>query len=252
MVRENPDLSEETFVEQLVQFCRQSTHGRDPSHGEEHMTQVRRNAIMILDALISTNEHPHILTTTTTCAHVRRMVQACAQFHDIADHKYVTDPSQCGLVHELNQYFSREDSDNIVRIMEAVSFSRERKQRTLKRDVNTPICFKEELGEVGALVRDIVSDADKLEAIGEIGVQRCLQYASESIQVKEKRAATDDELLAHLVEHAEEKLLILLSRGYIRTSAGREMAAPKHRVMLELICEKLAEDKARRFRKLYA
>ena len=39
--------------------------------------------------------------------------------------------------------------------------------------------LKKDLGEYEVL-RNIVSDADKLEAIGEVGVLRCYQYTMES------------------------------------------------------------------------
>jgi len=243
---------ERQFIDELVDFCSKSTHGRDPSHGEQHMTQVRNNAQQILDQLVVAKEYPNILASESNLEHVRRMVQAAAQFHDIADHKYVKDPSQCGVEEKLRRYFTPQDAQNIVRIMDAVSFSKERKLRQIANDLDSPVSFVSQLGEVGALVRDIVSDADKLEAIGEIGVERCLQYAQETIQLNEHRSATDEELICHLVEHAKEKLMILLCQRYVRTSAGRALALPRHNVMLDLICEKLGVEEGRQFRQCFS
>ena len=156
----------------------------------------------------------------------RRMVQAAAQFHDIADHKYVTDPASCGVEEELQKYFSAKASASLVKVMAAVSFSKERKLRVASGTPETPHAFESTLGPVGALLRDIVSDADKLEAIGSIGVQRCMAYKRESVREKENREATEAEVVAELIKHGEEKLFVLLAHRYIRTSAGRKMAEP--------------------------
>ena len=235
--------SEQQFVDELVTFCRNATVGRDPSHGVEHMTQVRENAIKIFDAMVSANELCDILPDAGSVAHARRMVQAAAQFHDIADHKYVHgDLSQCGVEEELCKHFTKSVAKNIVHIMDRVSFSKELKLRVAAKDVEEPVSFVEILGMVGALVRDIVSDADKLEAIGERGVNRCLQYEREKIQRVHRRVATPTELLDHLLEHAREKLLILYCRRYIRTRAGRLMAVPLHQEMVDIICEMMDDD----------
>jgi HD superfamily phosphodiesterase len=232
---------DDDIVPRLVAFCAHATKERDSSHGEAHMTQVRRNAMTILDALIDAGESPDVLQTPET----RRMVQAAAQFHDIADHKYVDDPSQCGLEPELRTYFSHDTAALIVRIMEAVSYSKERRLRH-ELALDQPHSFVESLGDVGALVRDIVSDADKLEAIGTVGAERCMAYARECIRRTERREATEAEVVAYLVVHAEEKLLFLLCHNYIRTSVGRAMAAPLHQQMLEMLCATLGDDHAAR------
>jgi len=230
---------DDDMVHRLVSFCTHATDGRDVSHGVAHMTQVRINAITILDTLVNDGEYPHLLQNSDTLLMIRRMTQAVAQFHDIADHKYVTDPSQCGLETELGKYFSPDIAVLIVQIMEAVSYSKERR---LRQENNVPISFLESLGEVGALVRDIVSDADKLEAIGVVGVERCMGYAREYILKTEHRTVTEDEVNAYLVAHAKEKLLFLFCHNYIRTSVGRTMARPHHQKMLDIICTKLGDD----------
>ena len=66
--------------------------------------------------------------------------------------------------------------------------------------------------EIGLIVRNIVSDADKLEAIGEIGVNRCCQYTRE----KYGEDLSKEKLVSYVKEHCEEKLF-LLSEKYIKT-----------------------------------
>ena len=107
---------------------------------------------------------------------------------------------------------------------------------------------------VGRIVRNICSDADKMEAIGMIGVQRCLQYSAEVLRKKisdahtsisNNNASASDEkglsgqgisaptpvsaevLITQLIEHGHEKLFILLD-DYVVTKSGKALAKPRH------------------------
>jgi hypothetical protein len=112
-------------------------------------------------------------------------------------------------------------------IMDQTSYSKEVKFRKA-----TGTCPSwDDLGVEGKLVRNIVSDADKLEAIGMIGVQRCLQYSYEVAMSKNENISPSDHF-SHLVEHGKEKLFILKDE-YFRTNAGKEMAESPHMMMLQ-------------------
>ena len=76
----------------------------------------------------------------------------------------------------------------------------------------------EKLEEPYQTYRNIISDADKLEALGEVGLRRCMQFSE-----------------AHngnVIEHCHEKLLKLLPDGFIRTNAGKKLAVPGHEYIL--------------------
>ena len=93
---------------------------------------------------------------------------------------------------------------------------------------------------VGRIVRNICSDADKIEAIGLIGLQRCMQY---SVELLRKEGLEDQinsvTLISQLIDHGHEKLFILMDE-YIVTSGGKSLAKPSHdRMMAEV--EKLQE-----------
>ena len=53
-----------------------------------------------------------------------------------------------------------------------------------------------------------MSDADKLEAIGSIGVQRCMAYKREQCLEKENRAATDEEVVAEFYVYSKTEPVI--------------------------------------------
>lgn len=82
------------------------------------------------------------------------------------------------------------------------------------------------------MVRAVVSDADKIEAIGLIGLQRCMQYSAEVLHKKGfSRDITPDRLISDLITHGHEKLFLLMDE-YIMTAAGKALAKPSHDVMM--------------------
>ena len=87
--------------------------------------------------------------------------------------------------------------------------------------------FEQELGVYWTQVRDIVSDADKLEALGEVGGQRCLDYAHE-------QGLLGMAAVKHLVSQMQYKLLYLRDH-YIVTGPGKQMAGPLHDQLVEFV-----------------
>jgi HD superfamily phosphodiesterase len=210
------DLDIDLLTSQLHQFCAEATFGRDKSHGVEHMDQVRDNAIAIWKK--ESEGSPSL-----NSKRILSLVIAAAQLHDVADHKYGQTTAQlASVMNELQKHFSMSDVELLMSIMDKTSYSKEAKIR--KSTGAWPTWH--ELGEEGRLVRNIVSDADKLEAIGMIGVQRCLQYSFEK-----DSSTSASQLLDHLVEHSAEKLFLLKDQ-YIRTKSGKEMAECPHEVMV--------------------
>jgi HD superfamily phosphodiesterase len=194
-----------------------ATAGRDDSHNVKHMDQVRINSFEIW----AKESH---LYPDVNADRIASLITAVSLFHDIADHKYGHSDDQIqGMKCELLKHFDASEVDLIFLIIDRISYSKEAKMR--KKGI-TPTW--EELGHEGRIVRDIVSDADKLEAIGVIGVKRCLQY---SVEKSHGQQLTRQSLVQQLVEHANEKLFILKDY-YIQTVAGRNKAAPAHEDMV--------------------
>ena len=188
--------------------------GRDPSHGYEHMKQVYANSMIICKMMKI--KDPYIL----------KMVTIVSWLHDVFDHKYDFDGKLKNRVNEfLESHYKPKDIKLILDIIERISFSKENKVRIN----NQQLDWIEVLGEKGVLIRNIVSDADKLEAIGKEGINRCIMYTKEC-----NENISDDELINNVKKHADEKLLRLKDE-FIRTEAGKQLAQPLHEEMKNML-----------------
>ena len=203
----------------LYSFCENATIGRDESHGVVHMNQVKNNAIQIWD--IEKEKHPDL-----NINRISHLITAVALLHDVADHKYGDIEKQTELMrNELQKYFEGHDVLLILEVINKISYSKEAKIRQ-----KGVIPTWEELGPEGKVVRNVVSDADKLEAIGIIGVIRCMQFTVEKLREKGEPISASI-LVNRLVEHGHEKLFILKDE-YVVTSAGKSLAQERHDLMM--------------------
>jgi uncharacterized protein len=199
----------------LTNFVKFTCEGRDESHGFRHMEAVVETAtiIAISDYIDHYNFNNIMLDVITV-----------AWLHDIADHKYDHD----GLLEKKLDNFGFTNIPNfedIKRVIKLISFSSENKAIL----ANKPINYEEILGSYYRIIRDIVSDADKIEAIGSIGIKRCIEYIK---HINPK--INETELSIAVKKHADEKLLRLKDE-FIRTTTGKKIATSLHNEMVELL-----------------
>jgi HD superfamily phosphodiesterase len=203
-------------VSRVRAFAEKTTVGREESHGFAHLEQVEQLALRIVAELPEAAPH-------------RAMIQICALLHDVPDHKYDRD----GTLRADVLAFLRGDgelqrvAEHVMWVVDNVSYSRENKQGGANLAVHA--------GDAVGLVRNVVSDADKILALGRVGAERCRQYAHEC-----HPGAAEAALDAHVVEHAHEKLLRLLPE-FIRTEPGKRLAQPEH----DFIADHVAQLEAR-------
>lgn len=209
----------------LHKFVISTCKGRDSSHNYEHMTRVTNYAMNIM------KEEKITYWKTWKYAAVGSML------HDVHDKKYDNDGSLTQAVRDfLNTGGYIDDVDLLMKIMDYVSHTKE--VNAIKS--GHPINFEKELGEFGATVRHIIHDADKLDALGAVGFDRCSQYQTHWYVTKYGRDPTKEELAKMVIEHADTKLLLLKDQ-FIRTSTGKMMAEQLHHELMYLVDKNLRQ-----------
>ncbi|KAE9620277.1 hypothetical protein Lalb_Chr01g0001411 [Lupinus albus] len=159
-------------------------------------------------------------------------VELAALFHDIADYKYIRDPSEEKIVENfLNEEGVEENiKSKILKIIKGMGFKEE-----VNGNGNTE-CFPE---------FGVVQDADRLDAIGAIGIARCFTFGG-----SRKRLLHDPAILPRsdlskeqymnseqqtTINHFHEKLLKV--KDMMKTKAGQRRAERRHKFMEEFVKE---------------
>jgi uncharacterized protein len=199
----------------LSDFVQKTCAGRDESHGHAHMQAVATTARYLIQTdFTDRRQYNHLILDTTTAAWL----------HDIADHKYDHDGT---LEQTLDDFGYKHISnyEDLKKVIKYVSYSSENKAIL----AGTPLDYDTLLTPYYALVRHIVSDADKLEAIGQIGITRAIEYTRHA-----NPTYTEDQVIADVCKHAHEKLLRLATQ-FIRTPTARALARQRHEEMAQWI-----------------
>lgn len=202
----------------LSQFVLDMCSGRDESHGHYHMQQVTKTSLYIFD-----NEIEKYTNNKQKQEYIKKLVICVAWLHDVADHKYDKNGFILKQVNNFLHNLIPEDANMIEKIIDRISYSKENNAKIK----NIPLDWKNELGEDGCFVRDVVSDADKLEALGTIGLHRCIEYTKEKYLQDTKSEIEFVDLVKRVKNHADEKLLRLKDE-FIRTQTGKKLAEKLH------------------------
>jgi HD superfamily phosphodiesterase len=196
-------------IDKLDEICLKYYLNRDRSHGVDHIQKVLKNVDKISKHFIFSSRENVIL-------------RACALLHDAYDHKYFQKPEDIRNIKEkisddLTKFgLSWNEIQIIFIIIDNVSFSKEKAQRDRYYDLVAL------LSPNIVNIRNIVSDSDKIEALGIEGIQRMILYSVHKISDKITTSIIDD-----IKQLCENKLYILISGNYIRTDIGRKIASQK-------------------------
>ena len=175
---------------------------------------AERSSFLIQQDFTDRRQYKHLILDAITAAWL----------HDIADHKYDHDGT---LEQQLDEFGHKNipNYSDIKKVIKYVSYSSENKAIL----AGTPLDYDSLLTPYYALVRHIVSDADKLEAIGQIGIKRALEYTRHA-----NPTYTEEQVMTDVRKHADEKLLRLATE-FIRTPTARVIAQERHKEMAEWI-----------------
>jgi uncharacterized protein len=199
-----------SIVEQTIQFVKKTLANAEAGHDWFHIERVYKTALKINEV-----EHGDLL-----------IVSLAALLHDIADSKFNGGDEEIGprIAGEFLQQLNLEPS-----IIEQV-------QLIIKN-----LSFKASLGTVTFQSKelDIVQDADRLDAIGAIGIARAFTYGGYKNRVlydpeiKPQLQMTKEEYkntTAPTINHFYEKLFLL--KDLMKTTEGSKMAQQRHNFML--------------------
>lgn len=193
----------------IIMLCYNMTKDYDKSHDINHHICVFKNAIEIFI------KYPFNILSLNDNWYMLEIITFAALLHDTIDHKYTNNLEEKQIVLEkfLKNNLDKKICEHVYWIINNISYSKEKK-------------FGYPTHENGLvqIARNIVSDADKLEAIGEIGILRCLEFTK-----KFNLDLSEDGIQILVIQHYHDKLSTL--DQYIRTEPGKEMSKPKMEVM---------------------
>jgi len=202
-------MNKQLIINKTIDFVKEELDGAEGGHDWFHIKRVFNNSKLI----VKTENADEFI------------VSLSALLHDIADSKFYDGDESIGpekateFLMSLNVDSS--DIDHIVQIIKNISFKGGNVKRTFS---------SKEL--------DIVQDADRLDAIGAIGIARCFNYGGFkgreifNPNIKPKLNMTKSEYKrskAPSINHFYEKLLLLKNK--MNTNTGKRIAAERHHFM---------------------
>lgn len=204
------------FVEQTIAFVKETLQGAEGGHDWFHIQRVFRNTL-----LIAKDEKVDIL-----------VVSLGALLHDIADPKFHDGDETVGP--EMAGAFMKSigvpanKAKHVVRIIENISF-----KNSLDKSAKNPFDSRE---------LQVVRDADRLDAIGAIGIARTFNYGgfknrelyNPDVPPNLKQSKEEyKKSSSPTINHFYEKLLLLKDR--MHTETGKKLAEKRHQYMLDFL-----------------
>lgn len=206
-------MTNEILIKKTITFVKETLKNAEGGHDWFHIQRVFNNAI-----LISKNEETNSL-----------VISLGALLHDIADSKFHNGDETIGpkVAREFLFKLNVDSTviEHVVNIIENISFK-----------------GGNELQKFSSLELDIVQDADRLDAIGALGIARCFNYggfknrALYDPEIKPNLNMSKDEYknsTAPTINHFYEKLLLLKDR--MNTKTGKQIAEERHEYMLQFL-----------------
>lgn len=206
-------MQEQEIIQQTIAFVKQTLAGAEAGHDWFHIERVYKTALTI-----NASEKADSL-----------IVSLAALLHDIADSKFNNGDETIGprIAGEFMQSLklAPEIIENVQQIILNMSY---------KASLGTVTFHSHEL--------EVVQDADRLDAIGAIGIARAFTYGGFKNRVLYDPAIPFVENMskeayknttAPTINHFYEKLLLL--KDLMKTAAGKTMAQQRHDFMLNYL-----------------
>lgn len=185
-------MQEEMMINEAISFIQELFDGNSDGHDSKHTMRVYRNAMIIAE-------------TESGCN--KLIVALAALLHDADDSKLFSTENNANARRFLeSQDVEQSMADEICLAINSVSFSKNQGKRP------------------ESLEAMIVQDADRLDAMGAVGIARTFAYGG-----KHSRSLEDS------IKHFSDKLLRL--KAMLNTDKAREMAEDRHSFMKDFLDE---------------
>ena len=180
----------DAMIQNAIEYIRQLFSGNADGHDAEHSLRVYRNAMQIAQA------YPACDLT---------VVALSSLLHDVDDHKLFHTEHNANARRFLeDQSISSDVIERICETINAVSFSKNRDKRP------------------PSLEAEIVQDADRLDAIGAIGIARTFAFGG-----------SHGRPLRESIDHFHEKLLLM--GDMMNTEEAKRIAQGRYDLMVQFL-----------------
>src|SRR6187402_2138507 len=207
------------LINKTILFVREKLANAEGGHDWFHIQRVYKNALLIANG--------------EECDET--VVKLGALLHDIADSKFHAGDETVGpkIAREFleSEGVSETIISHVIQIIDNISFKGGKTEKMFS-----------------SIELDIVQDADRLDAIGAIGIARAFNYGGfknrelYNPDVKPKLNMTKEEYkntTAPTINHFYEKLLLLKDK--MNTETGKQIAEQRHNYMQEFLAQFYAE-----------
>lgn len=212
-------MSNENIVNKTILFVKQKLENAEGGHDWFHIERVYKNALSIADNEVCDDT----------------VVKLAALLHDIADSKFNDGDETVGpktareflLINEVEEATIQ----HVINIIENISFKGGKTQKAFS-----------------SIELDIVQDADRLDAIGAIGIARTFNYGgfknrplynpniAPNLHMSKEEYKNSE---APTLNHFYEKLLLLKDK--MNTETGKQIAQERHQFMMTFLSQFYAE-----------
>jgi uncharacterized protein len=204
-------MNKEKIITATIAFVKKELKNAEGGHDWFHIARVFKNTL-----LISKDEKVAIF-----------VVSLAALLHDIADPKFYNGDETVGP--KVATTFLKEQKVDTVIITHVIN---------IIKHISFKNSFDKEAKKFTSKELEVVQDADRLDAIGAIGIARCFNYGG-----FKNRGLYDPEIIPNLnmtkeqyknsdaptLNHFYEKLLLL--KDQMNTASGKKIAAQRHAFM---------------------
>jgi uncharacterized protein len=204
-------MNKEKIIAATIAFVKKELKNAEGGHDWFHVERVLKNTL-----LISKDEKVAVF-----------VVSLAALLHDIADPKFYNGDETVGP--KVATTFLKEQKVDTVIITHVIN---------IIKHISFKNSFDKEAKKFTSKELEVVQDADRLDAIGAIGIARCFNYGG-----FKNRGLYDPEIIPNLnmtkeqyknsdaptLNHFYEKLLLL--KDQMNTASGKKIAAQRHAFM---------------------